>query len=181
MDPLKNTLEAAISSGKSLDIIYQGGSHPGTLRRIYPLFIKEGILKARDPKTGEHKSFKLELIVLPSLPDTPNPEPPFRTYHTLHDLLLLEQELILKTGLFVVADRFHLRLFTNEKDSIAAAPLFYVTYRKFLKNAQGSDVPGVPAAPVENPRPWVFNGITYNGLQPCGEAFVKALRIYCAK
>lgn len=97
-------LEAAIALAVEIDIIYAGGSHPGSVRRILPISISKGLLKAKSG--GEAKSFKLDLI---SLPDT-FADIHFRSYHGIQDILLLEQKLILDSGLDLEADRFHLKL-----------------------------------------------------------------------
>ncbi len=170
MKPLNGILEAAISAGTEIDIIYQGGSHPGAVRTVLPLRITDGLLRARDSATGQSKSFKLELISLPEkeVPDELNLS--FRNYHSIQDILFLEQKLILRSDLIVLADRFHIRLFKTEKASNSDAPLFSIGYQKFRKDSQ--------LHKLENLRPWICNGAFYDTLQQAAEAFVMALRFY---
>lgn len=170
MNSLKTILQAAIASGTEIDIIYQGGSHPGAVRTVLPLRITDGLLKARDSATGQSKSYKLELITLPEKGAAADIDLPFRSYHSLQDLLFFEQKLILQSELFVLADRFHIRLFKTEKDSVSAAPIFFIAFQKYLWDSQQHK--------TENPQPWICNGVSYAELQQAAEAFVTALRLY---
>lgn len=100
----KSIIEIAIAAKLELDIIYAGGSHPGTVRRILPVSIRNGVLKATS--SGEMKSFKLDLITLVGQPE----EDSFRNYSGIQDILLLEQKRIMDAGILLEADRFHLVL-----------------------------------------------------------------------
>lgn len=170
MKSLNAIFEAAISAGAEIDIIYQGGSHPGAVRTVLPLRITDGLLRARDSATGQSKSFKLELITLPEKEASDDLDLSFRNYHSIQDILFLEQKLILRSDLIVLADRFHIRLFKTEKDSISDAPLFSIGYQKYRQDS------GLHK--TENLRPWICNGSSYDTLQQAAEAFVLALRFY---
>lgn len=168
MDNLIRILKAAIQTKAEIDIVYQGGSHPGAVRTVLPLSLKEGLLKARDSGSGLSKSYKLELISLPEEKGTAEELLSFRSYHSLYDLLLLEQSLILRSELFVLADRQHMRLFRSEADSASAPPLFYISRGKQGGASQDTD----------HGQSWMCNGVPYGELQQAAEAFVVALRQY---
>ncbi len=97
-------LQVAILNKIELDIIYDGGSHPGAVRRILPLAIRGDILRARSQ--GQTKSFKLERIRMRD--DFPIQS--FRHYAGIQDILQMEKHLILETGLIPHAGRRHLVL-----------------------------------------------------------------------
>lgn len=175
---ISEVLKTAIDSRTEIDIVYQGGSHPGAVRTVMPLGIKDGLLKARDIASGQCKSYKMELIALPEKTGAAREDIPFRSYHTLYDLLLLEQKLILDTDLFVVADRFHIRLFKTQADSISSAPLFSIGYEKVPEDSL-KEVPGDHQKNNDkNRKPWICNGLPYSELQEAAEAFITGLLRY---
>ncbi len=102
-------LQIAIHNHLELDIIYAGGSQPGTARRILPTALSGGIVKARCQ--GAAKSFKVDLIQIPHIVQNQ----PFRNYSGIQDILLLEQRDILASGLIAEADRFHLTLYQEDR------------------------------------------------------------------
>lgn len=59
-------IEKAITTKLSLKIIYNGGSHPGTIRSIIPTKITDDKLIALCEESGQNKSFILSKIVLPA-------------------------------------------------------------------------------------------------------------------
>lgn len=171
MDTVRATLTAAIASGDAVEFQYNGGSTPGKQRRVIPLTIKDDLLSAKDIETGKRKSYKLSLIAFAVAPH--GSEPVLRVYGTLHDLLLLEQSLILRTNLFVLADRFHIKLYTQSNPVSTTNPLFYIQYDRYLIDPVGTK--------VESTKPWKCNGTSYSTLQPAAEAFVRALWVYAAR
>lgn len=99
-------LEAAIAAEASLEIIYDGGSHPGARRVIAPIRIRSGILQARCD--AALRSYRIQQLTLAG------ELPPFRHYNGIQDLLLRAQREILHSGLLPEADRYHLILRTPE-------------------------------------------------------------------
>lgn len=55
---------AAVEAKKPVQIIYDRGSQPGTIRTVTPLAVADGTLRARCHATGAAKSFKLEYLRL---------------------------------------------------------------------------------------------------------------------
>jgi len=176
MNNIVSILEAAIKSKAQIAIIYQGGSHPGTLRTIFPISLKEGLLKARDAASGQNKSYKLELITLSEADTTDEDDPGFRNYHSLYDLLLLEQALILRSGLFVRADRFHIQLYNNEEESAFGAPVLSIVYQKTSEKTSGKASENSENSKVGRSGPWICNGNSYRELQQAAQAFVSILK-----
>lgn len=161
MNPLMATLEAAITDHHELGIIYSGGSKPGTLRRILPVSIRDNILKAKEAGSGSMKSFKLDLI---TLAETVPEEPPFRNYTSLHDLLLLEGALILKSDLYLEADPFHIALFKADGVNGPQSPPLIALSRNKTESRKVY--------------PWVCKGRTYMSFQKAAEEFVRTVRAY---
>lgn len=161
MKTLVHSIEAAISDSQTIDIVYMGGSKPGTVRRIMPLSIKESLLKARALDSGAIKSFKLDLITAVSaIPD----EQPFRNYTSLHDLLLLEGSLILRSNLYLEADPFHISLYKTVAGEMPThPPLVSISRNKFESRKV---------------YPWICKGRTYQSFQKAAEEFVRTIRAY---
>ncbi len=176
MNNIVSILEAAIKSKTAIAVIYQGGSHPGALRTLYPVALKDGLLKARDLESGQSKSYKLDLIQLSDAENMDEEDSGFRHYHSLYDLLLLEQALILHSGLFVQADRFHIRLYNNEEESASVAPVLSIHYQKPAEKSSEKASGGSGNNRSGKSGPWICNGISYKDLQQAAEAFVTALR-----
>lgn len=101
-------LQSAILNKTELDIIYDGGSRPGSVRRILPLAIRGDILRARS--YGQTKSFKLDLIRMRD----GFPEESLRRYRGIQDIIQQERQLIMDTGLIPETGRCHLVL--SDKD-----------------------------------------------------------------
>lgn len=73
MDKLKEISEA-VRSHSELTITYDGGSQPGTKRRITPISLEGGGLRARCHATGTAKLFSLEKL---HLSDSVQPAPAY--------------------------------------------------------------------------------------------------------
>jgi len=58
-------IEAAIHSKEPIEIVYLGGSKPGAVRKIGPIGIAKGKVRARCYETGAVKQFLLDKIRLP--------------------------------------------------------------------------------------------------------------------
>ncbi len=161
MTPLMTTLKSAIADHQEIDIVYAGGSKPGSVRRILPVSIRDSILKAKEANSGILKSFKLDLITLVySIPE----EQPFRHYTSLHDLLLLEGSLILKSELYLEADPFHIALYkTDPHKGPVAAPWISIQRNK---------------TESRKVYPWICKGRTYKSFQKVAEEFVRTVRAY---
>lgn len=161
MNPQLETLEAAIKNRHELSIIYSGGSKPGTPRRILPVSIRDNILKAKEAGSGSMKSFKLNLI---TLVEAAPEEAPFRNYTSLHDLLLLEGPLIMKSNLYLEADLFHIALFTTDGDNGPLHPPLISLSRNKTESRKVY--------------PWVCKDRTYMSFQKAAEEFVRTVRAY---
>jgi hypothetical protein len=72
LDPLTERLRNAIEDGEFLTVIYSGGNHPGTKRRILPLRIAGHLLYARNSASMAIKTYRLDSI---SLASDDNPAP----------------------------------------------------------------------------------------------------------
>lgn len=96
-------LQAAIILAIEIDVIYAGGSHPGSMRRIRPRSLHDGLLRATIDDAI--KTFRTDLLSLPF--ELVASE---REYHGIQDILFREQKLILASGMEPSADRFHLTL-----------------------------------------------------------------------
>lgn len=55
-------LQEAIKDGEVLTVIYQGGSQPGALRKIAPISVKDGKVRARCLSSNAVKLFALDKI-----------------------------------------------------------------------------------------------------------------------
>ncbi len=69
MKKILEIIDQAIASGELVNIVYNGGSAPGSLRTIIALSVSSDHLTARDPASGIVKLFKLEKIVSACLSD----------------------------------------------------------------------------------------------------------------
>lgn len=67
-------LQTAISDGEVLEVIYYGGSQPGTLRQIAPMLIQGDKVKARCFNPFAVKTFLVSKIGFPDA-SVPSPEP----------------------------------------------------------------------------------------------------------
>ncbi len=76
-----NVLKKSLGTGEILNIIYHGGTEPGTTRRILPIQIKGDILCARCLSTLRVKSYSLDKIELANGDEV--------TFHGVHDLLAI--------------------------------------------------------------------------------------------
>lgn len=65
-DDLIAALHKAAEAKQPLEIIYHGGSQPGTRRRILPVRIGDTSMRATDLLYHEAKTFKLDRIELPA-------------------------------------------------------------------------------------------------------------------
>ena len=63
---IDEVLQNAIETGEVLDIIYQGGSQPGTSRQISPISISNNKVRARCISSNTVKSFLISKITLPN-------------------------------------------------------------------------------------------------------------------
>ena len=83
MKDLIAAMEAAAVSGEAVEVIYHGGSQPGTSRLVFPVGISGGTLTARCIATGGTKTFKLDKLELANgqqpttryVPNQPRAEP----------------------------------------------------------------------------------------------------------
>lgn len=64
MENLKDVLINAINIGETINIIYHGGSQPGSLRQILPISINDDDVRARCLSTNRVKIFKLSKMEL---------------------------------------------------------------------------------------------------------------------
>jgi hypothetical protein len=62
MEAILNKLAEAISTGELINIIYHGGSEPGTARMIMPIKIEGDKVRARCYASNKVKAFSLEKI-----------------------------------------------------------------------------------------------------------------------
>lgn len=68
-EELSKALVAAASTGEVIQIIYNGGSQPGSVRDVQPLEVTASEMRALDVATGIAKTFLLSKLELAS-PDT---------------------------------------------------------------------------------------------------------------
>lgn len=77
MDALRGFLARAGQNGEVIRIVYHGGSQPGTVREVTPLFVGEDWMRARDFASHRTKVFKLEKVQLANEADNlPEYQPP---------------------------------------------------------------------------------------------------------
>lgn len=73
---LQAAMATATEAGKTIRIVYDGGSQPGAARDVLPLTIDDGMLRALDVATGIEKHFRLEKIRIPDATDLAPPYDP---------------------------------------------------------------------------------------------------------
>lgn len=97
-------LREAIEAGEVLNIIYRGGSQPGTLREIAPISIKGDKLRARCYSSHAVKTFAIEKIIIvegDEQPDVVEWQPsakPLKRYSSIAELLEKERKFLARLG-----------------------------------------------------------------------------------
>jgi len=67
MSAKDESVKTLLTIGRELEIIYHGGSQPGSLRRVVPVAFDEKYLRARDVTGGQRvKQFLLDRVEIPS-------------------------------------------------------------------------------------------------------------------
>ncbi len=98
----EDLLKSSIDNRDKVEIVYNGGSQPGTVRTITPISIKNDKLRAYCHLTGETKQFFIDKIELSEIKS--NLTKPYmlgsqyRHYETVGDLLREKSDSIKKLG-----------------------------------------------------------------------------------
>ncbi|MFQ5442012.1 MAG: hypothetical protein ACE5EB_04720 [Thermodesulfobacteriota bacterium] len=118
----KKRLQEAIDTGEVLNIIYQGGSQPGTVREISPISIKGGRVKARCLNSHKVKSFNIEKI---TIVDSEKAQQALRWqvstelirhYNSVTELLEKEKEFLIQLGWHIESSNDSLSLHRRFKN-----------------------------------------------------------------
>ena len=128
----------ATETAEVLDIIYHGGSQPGKTRKIAPISVKNGKVRARCYSSNAVKTFnleKIELVTGSAEAQTPgwNPnfidQPKYEVLSQLHDA---ESQNLVELGWHIQIEEDHLTLhrkFKNGKPLKGAdVELYYEEY-----------------------------------------------------
>lgn len=113
---ISEKIERAIADGKRLNIIYNGGSHPGAMREIAPISITNGKVMARCYTSNEVKTFTLEKIEIIESEISENKMKWSRTLkygprlESIEDLFDREHGTLIKLGWHVEHDENNLTL-----------------------------------------------------------------------
>lgn len=182
----EKALQNAIATGEILDVIYLGGSNPGTSRRISPISISNGKVKARCIKSNTVKSFSVSKILLSDeyrtirVNQSAHHTSKKNHFNSLADLLKFSQDTLKGQGWHVIADETSISLhglFKNGKaKKTADVAIHYEEYAyDYVIDENGEEH-------LENKRkrkrPWVVRAKseetkTYGSLERAAETFMK--------
>ena len=116
-------LKEASENGEIVQIIYHGGSQPGTLREIAPISIKSGKGRARCLRSHAVKSFVIEKIVivdrnkpLDVMEWQPNANKPLLQYNSIAELLEKKREFLNRLGWHIQSDEDYVSLHRRSKN-----------------------------------------------------------------
>ena len=198
---IEQRLRQAIQAGEMLTIIYNGGSNPGTSRKIAPISLTGSKLSAHCYASNAVKTFAIDRIVLPeeevaaSAPTwTPKPARPVE-YSTLAELSEQNRETWQTLGWHVELAETMLSLHRYSKRGSGSLkyPDVTLTYEPFAESAEPERMEirivispehqeastvlerQPEQAPRQRERPWVVRapnyGVAFSALDKAAEKF----------
>ena len=179
MHSMIELLEAAIETEEMIEIVYMGGSQPGTSRTIIPKQIKGDCLKAICTKSHTKKDFKIALITLPGSNSFSEYDSKlvFKTYESIQDLCVSEISLFEQANLHHESTESSIFLYKKYKNGkVHKHPHIFIEYQKYTTSRSIDEDGNVVEETIERVKNWVTPKSSYLHFQKAAESFVRAVR-----
>ncbi|MEN2980969.1 hypothetical protein P7L78_19040 [Tistrella bauzanensis] len=163
-------LKDAASHQSPIQIIYMGGSIPGTTRSIVPISITAHHVRAHCIRSGQNKLFALDMVYIPS------PGENYMAYdlkrkefENIPDVIIHYAEDILRAGWTFEADAMSITLFGNDyKGNTDRRPKLSIRYET------GETDGSFEEQSKPRVKPWVVGSVSFSNLSNAANRFIES-------